>query len=427
MNIDPNQLKRRRIQLRLSQEALAHAAGVSVRQLARIESSKTHARVRASTAQGLAHALESTVDFLAGRESIATAVAGDHAVDRTAHAAGPLSSEQRAASTQVQIDAQTLTLSRKWRGMSRRALAVESGISERHIARIETADAPVSVRPETAERLARVLYGQDDSLEEELRLPHDFFRAPAQGLNRVMPQVQLSARVSHQVRLAYDLVRLRYGPSAREVMVLAPLLFALLAEGSLQWRRQALDEVKEMKKRLEALGQSETRRHLYFTKYMATVDNGIYLENQSIKAGDVRGRRVREDGQMREFDGDDVQPFQDYLASLGADLDDPDVADFKAGDRITPDPYWGIAPYRLFPEWLDKLSGGSDRARWALEYGDVRLSSIPAPLLDDSATDERVEWLENRLSDEVRNFMEEKVSVFDAILAYRDESAGDPT
>ena len=313
--------------------------------------------------------------------------------------------------------------------MSRRTLAAESGVSERHIARIETADSPVSVRRETAERLARVLYDEDESLEDELRVPYDFFRAPARGLNRVMPRVQLSARVSHQVRLAYDLVRLRYGPSAREVMVLAPLLFALLAEGSLQWRRHALDEIEDLNERLQAFEQSGTRRHLYFTKYTGTLQEGISLEKESIEEDDIRGRLVREDAYMREYDADDAQPFQDYLAGLAIELDGRDIVDFRAGDRITPDPYWGINPYRLFPEQLENLTGGSDRARWALEYGDVRLSSIPERLLEDAATDERVQWLESRLSDEVRTFMEEKVSVFDALdalRARRAESTGDP-
>ena len=425
MRIDPKQLKRRRTQLRFSQEALAYAAGLSARQIARIEASHTHAKVRASTAQGLAHALECSVESLAGAELIAASEAGDPA-GRTTRAAGTPGSVQRPTSTDIRVNPHALTLSRKWRGMSRRVLAAESGVSERHIARIETADSPVSVRRETAERLARVLYDQDEPLEDELRVPYDFFRAPARGLNRVTPRVQLSARVSHQVRLAYDLVRLRYGPSVREVMVLAPLLFALLAEGSLQWRRQALNEIEDLNKRLQAFEQSGTRRHLYFTKYTGTLQEGMYLEEKSIKEDDVRGRLVRKDAYMRQYDADDAQPFQDYLAGLATDLEGRDLVDFTAGDRITPDPYWGIEPYRLFPEQLEKLTGGSDRARWALEYGDVRLSSIPERLLEDAATDERVQWLESRLSDEVRTFMEEKVSVLDALRTHRAESTGDP-
>ena len=425
MRIDPKQLKRRRTRLRLSQEALAYAAGVSARQIARIEASQTHARVRAGTARGLAHALECSVNSLAVAESITAAEADDRA-SRMTRAAGTSGSAQRASSTDVQVNPHALKLSRKWRGMSRRTLAAESGVSERHIARIETADSPVSVRRETAERLARVLYDQNESLEDELLVPHDFWRAPARGLNRVMPHVQLGARVSHQVRLAYDLVRDRYGPSVREVMVLAPLLFALLAEGSLQWRRQALDEIEDLNKRLQAFEQSGTRRHLYFTICTGTLQEGMYLEKKSIKEDDVRGRLVREDAYMRQYDADDAQPFQDYLAGLATDLEGRDLVDFTAGDRITPDPYWGIAPYRLFPEQLEKLTGGSDRARWALEYGDVRLSSIPERLLEDAATDERVQWLEGRLSDEVRTFMEEKVSVLDALRTHRAESTGDP-
>ena len=49
--------------------------------------------------------------------------------------------------------------------------------------------------------------------------------------------VQLSIKINSQVRLAYDLVKHRYGPSQKEIIKLAPLLYVLLAEGSLAWRR----------------------------------------------------------------------------------------------------------------------------------------------------------------------------------------------
>lgn len=61
---------------------------------------------------------------------------------------------------------------------------------------------------------------------------------------------------------------------------------------------------------------------------------------------------------------------------------------------------WGAEPYVVCGDELERMTGGSRKARWALSYGDVRLSEIPAELLPDEATERRVEWLESRLRDD---------------------------
>ena len=99
-------------------------------------------------------------------------------------------------------------------------------------------------------------------------------RAGRRGLGKALPKVQLSARVSHQVRLAFDLVQRRYGASTRELMVLAPLMFVLLAEGSLAWRRERLKAVEEAKDRLQAIGAAES--HLFFAQFVGDVENGCF-------------------------------------------------------------------------------------------------------------------------------------------------------
>lgn len=52
---------------------------------------------------------------------------------------------------------------------------------------------------------------------------------------------------------------------------------------------------------------------------------------------------------------------------------------------------------------MDELTGGSKYARWALVHGDVQLSKIPKDLLKPEAKDDRIAWLESKLSDKVRN------------------------
>ena len=417
MKIDPQRLRTLREEQQLSRESLEASADVSARQIARIELSGEPATVREGTAENLAKALGVTTAMLAGEES-----PGENGQDQSGHDEKPDRQSARRGkgkgnSTHVDVLAGVLQIARTWRGLSRRALAEESGVSERQIARMESSDTPTRVRRATAERLARVLYIEEQSLGETLQVPEDLLFAPIHALRQAAPQMMLGARVSPQVRLAYDLVKERYGATVRDVVVLAPLLFVLLAEGSLNWRQSKLKAVDEAIKRLNSFGEFDP--HLYFTKYTTDVENGCWLEKKSIRNVDVTGTMLREDSFVREYEYGDVHPFQDYLESRMARLESADVADFNRGDRITPDRYWGIAPYRLFPERLTALTGGSDYARWAVEYGDVRISEIPKELMDVSATKERVSWLESRLSDDVRALMETSGTLMDALLRKR--------
>ena len=150
--------------------------------------------------------------------------------------------------------------------------------------------------------------------------------------------MQLSARVSHHVRLAYDLVQHRYGPSARELMVLAPLMFVLLAEGSLAWRRERLKAVEKAMVQLQDFGAEP---HLYFTPYISTVEDGFFAEKESIENRDVDGKSIRGDTYLHQYGGDDVYPFADYLKKLVEDTGVAELVDFESGDRIVPDPFWG--------------------------------------------------------------------------------------
>ena len=73
-------------------------------------------------------------------------------------------------------------------------------------------------------------------------------------------RVQMGAQVAPKTRLAYDLIKRRYGVSATEIINMAPLFFALLAEGSLAWRREKLEEAEEAIKRLN---QIETAHRMF--------------------------------------------------------------------------------------------------------------------------------------------------------------------
>ena len=378
--IDPERLKALRKSRNLSRDRLADAAQVSTRQIARIEGATESVTTRGTTIERLAQALKVDPDVLSGDAPLPSDV------DSTAPVEAP-------------IDPQRLRDLRRLKRWSRDRLAKESKVSVRQIARIETAETVIAVRATTVDRLARALRTDPSTLKE-----------PLESDQPIPGGVRISARVSPQIRLAYDLIEHRYGPSAEQLIVLAPLLFVLLAEGSLVRRRQKLEQVLETKDRLESFAKGD--KNLYFTSYVTDVNEGLAYESMSIEKADLLGDVLRnETCAMASFGEDDlfaVTPFADYLCDLAAHID-PGIVSF--GVDLVLDDFWGAEPYEICRDELNEVTGSSQRAKWALEYGDVRLPEIPWFLkLDDDQKwkQMRVLWLESKLSSAARMQMERR-------------------
>ncbi len=301
----------------------------------------------------------------------------------------------------MNINPECLKALRGQKGWSRQKLADNSKVSARQIARIEDSKTSVTVRENTVIRLAGALKVDREILVGNKPLD------PVQPVPQTNADIQLGTRTSPQVRLAYDLVKHRYGASQRDIINLAPLLFVLLAEGSLAWRRQYVDEVEEAMDRLSAFGKKWS--HLYFTYYQGNIECGFWAEKESIEAADLRGDtlRNRDDANLDFADEAlyEVTPFADYLCKFSKDLGISGIVDFGSG--VADDP-WGTEPYQICRNELNEISGDSKYARWALEHGDVRLSDIPRELMAKQARDRRIDWLENKLSDKTREIMEER-------------------
>ena len=122
-----------------------------------------------------------------------------------------------------------------------------------------------------------------------------------------------------------------------------------------------------------------------------------------------RGRTSFED----ELDA--ITPFADYLRKLADDLGIRGIVDFfpeESDATVGMDTIWGAEPYQVCADTLTEVTGGSRKARWALVHGDAQLSKMPRLLLLKDAKGAQVDWLENRLSDEVRDACER----FEALL-----------
>ena len=389
--IDPQRLQQVRHSKGLSRQALAREAKVSERQIARIESSSGGAKqVHGSTMNRLVDALGVSVAVLAGDEPLPGANAGGVPKDAL-------------------VDPQRLRALRKGKRMSRKKLAERSRVSERQIARIEFS--ATRVRGTTLERLAKALGEDMETLVGD---------EPVSPKPPAAPPTQWGFRVSPQLNLAYDLVSHRYGPSRRELIELAPLLFTLLAEGSLAWRRQCLEQLGEAMDRLSDLGK---KSQLYFANFPhSLLEEGRAAEEWSIGEIDLSGDKVRSEGIGFVFlkDGlDAVTPFADYLRKLANDLEisgkvnffPETTSDVAVGEF---DMLWGTEPYQVCREELEQIAGGSESASSALAQGDVRLSNIPKELMPPDAKDKRVAWLEERGAEGKKRRIKEIKEIIDA-------------
>ena len=208
---------------------------------------------------------------------------------------------------------------------------------------------------------------------------------------------KICAKVAPKIRLAYDLIRRRYGVSATEIINMTPLFFVLLAEGSLAWRRKKIEEAYEGKGRLEGIGG-------FWSGSLASaslvMEEGIEVEEESIGKADLFGEHLLSDTNstfmLDLFDPSQDNPFASYLRGLKDELAKPGVADMDSNDLSFGSPS-KFPDYHICRDELEGIANGSAQAKRALETGHARLSEIPKEMMADDAGEERAKWLEGEL------------------------------
>ena len=301
----------------------------------------------------------------------------------------------------MKIDPERLSRLRKKNGLSRPQLAKRSGITERTIQRLESkseSQQHQKTHEHTVNKLAEALGVRAGVLTGELP-----FRESGKELAYEAERVQISAQIVPKVRLAYDLIKRRYGVSPAEIINMAPLFFALLAEGSLAWRREKLKEV------VEAIGRLESIDGVWsfgFDNAVASFAyDGFSIEENSIDKADLFGEHLFDTSYSLidvSFDPYEDNPFASYLRKLKDELDLAGVVDVDSGELMFGVPL-KFPNYNICRDELDRITNGSDLAKMALGTGGARLSEIPEELMAEDASEKRTQWLEDKLSDTLKN------------------------
>ena len=300
----------------------------------------------------------------------------------------------------MKIDPDCLFSLRKKRGWSRPQLAKRSGITVRTIQRLESKSESQrcqKTREDTLNRLAKALGIEAGVLTGDMPLPESG-KTPVPDSERV----QIGAQIAPKARLAYDLIKRRYGVSATEIINMAPLFFALLAEGSLAWRSEKLKEVEETKSRLGQIDGFWRGGTLGWVGEGTLRDEGVAGEEDSIAKADLFGEHLIRDPSIHDFfDPSTDNPFASYLRKLKAELDIAGVVDVDSGSFMFGSPL-KFPDYDICRDELDGIASGSHNAKMALETGDARLSEIPEELMMEDAGEDRAKWLEDKLSDTLK-------------------------
>ena len=210
----------------------------------------------------------------------------------------------------------------------------------------------------------------------------------------------LKTYINADTALAYEFVEHRYHVPSELLVLLAPLFFTLLAEGSLAWRRQKLAEVKEALDHLESAPGAAA--HLSFAYAGASRrEEGEAEEEASIEQSDLFGRGIRRSVDFG-YDHSKNNPFADYLRQLAAGID-PSVVELDAeGNALS----LLIPKHRIGQADLKRITGGDFWATFALERGHARIRDIPKELQGDSASEKRIAWLTERIPQTAREEFE---------------------
>ena len=261
----------------------------------------------------------------------------------------------------MKIDPKSLRSIRQKQGLTRPQLAERAKITVRTIQRLENEPQQCrKSRKDTLERLAKALGVKEDVLTSELAF-HESGKAPVSASER--ERVQIGAQIVPKVRLAYDLIKRRYGVSATEIINMAPLFFALLAEGSLAWRREKLKELKEGIDRLKEIDGFWRENHFPFA--VTVDDNDIEAEEDSIDKINDKANLFGEHllGCVTyDLDPSTDNPFASYLRKLKAELDITGVVDVDSGDLRFGSPL-KFPGYDLCRDELDRIANDSSSVK----------------------------------------------------------------
>jgi transcriptional regulator with XRE-family HTH domain len=286
------------------------------------------------------------------------------------------------------VDPTRLKQLRHVRGeLSQDELAKKAGVNKQTVYRLEKERR--SIRQGTLVRLSRALDVEPDVLTGEKPLPNT-----DQSLGEPVDEstYQLKAPLDASTRNAFSLAAMRYKIPVSRIVELAPFLFVLAAEGSLNRR---LERVGELEKALDSISDLNSKfphlpAHITFAR--GDAEDAIQAEKASIAACDIFAEKIPNDiyWDGETYDSDTENPFATYLKALAASTNG--VANIDALDSRS------FTSYQVCRDRAVKLAGGDESLADEIMNGWVVIHKMPRELLGEEATPARVEWIRSTIA-----------------------------
>ncbi len=277
------------------------------------------------------------------------------------------------------INANALKRAREKQGVSQEQLAQIAGVSKKTIARIESGK--VKPNANTTRRLAEALKVEASVLAKEPN--SEDFNSEVKDAGYQL----LGSYVGADTIFAYQVVEYLYRIDQRDLLRMAPLFAALLAEASLKWRQDKLDALENARREMPWLFSELLSSPQMQDDSLANV---VEVESMSIAGRDLFGN---------SFDAYEIGP--EYGSNPFLDF----ILDFK--DRLNTDvveifndPNTAVPEYQFARSIIQEITDGDPLAEFALARGYAKVSSLGALLFKPECT--RAEWLRSQIPPEVR-------------------------
>lgn len=300
-----------------------------------------------------------------------------------------------------------LVAARQHRGMAIDELARLANLQEERVVALEESETPTEVSPGELICLSESLRLAPEVLTGERPIPADAGRFGKQAV---------SVNLSGRARRDCELVRMRYGVSREELMEMAPLMFTLVAEDVLRWRR---DRAKRARQVLRDLDFAQNLAGLRFQiEPLESGENGeppgmADSEEESIASRDVFGERVTG---PRGIKPRAPQAFSDYLQARIRHGELDGALAFLAEDlgAEEDESIWGspthwpgdrLPVHRVLPDQVYELVGLAPaasptleqlQALMALNLCQVELADLPNELMAEDKAPDRVAWINHQ-------------------------------
>ena len=297
-----------------------------------------------------------------------------------------------------------LAAARQHRGIDIDELASLAELPKERIEALEQAETPTEVSPGELICLAESLRLVPEVLTGERAIPADAERFRKQSLS-----VSLSGRA----RRDCELVRMRYGVSREELMEMAPLMFTLVAEDILRWRRERLKRARQVMRDFDYAQNLMGLRFQVQPLERGPNDESprtAEQEEASIASRDVFGKQL---SGPRGFKLRAPEVFPSYLMDRMRDADfdgaialwDEDLGCEEDESAWGGSMHWPgdcLPVHRLLPEQVYELVGldpeespscEQQEALMALNHCRIELAELPEGLMAEDKAAERVAWI----------------------------------